>query len=392
MSGPARSDNPRAAAMRVLARIDDDGAYANLALAAELGRSSLERRDRAMVTALVDGTTRMRRACDHLTDRFVSAKQRRRGLEPVVRRALRLGAYQLAFMRVPAHAAVSATVAVAPRRATGLVNAVLRRVADSPLDPADPSVWPDEATRLSYPDWIVSRLSVDLGVDDARAALAAMNDPASATTRDDGYVQDAASRAVVDVLDPRGGERIVDLCAAPGGKATAMAGRGAHVIACDHTRNRAGLIVANATRTGTNGSLDVVVTDGRRPGLVPGSFDAVLLDAPCSGLGSLRRRADARWRITEPDVARLATLQSELAESALDLVTPGGRLVYSVCTLTAAETVEVDARLRSAHPGLVVEPLGSPWDAHGVGGRLLPGPDGNDGMTCFRYRVTAADR
>lgn len=378
--------------MRVLARIDDDGAYANLALAAELGRSSLERRDRAMVTALVDGTTRMRRACDHLTDRFVSAKQRKRGLEPAVRRALRLGAHQLVLMGVPAHAAVSATVAVAPRRAAGLVNAVLRRVADAPLDPTDPTVWPDEATRLSYPDWIVARLETDLGVDAARAALAAMNEPAPVTIRDDGYVQDVASRAVVEAVDAHPGETIVDLCAAPGGKATAMAGLGAHVVACDHTPNRAGLIVANAARTDTARSIDVVVADGRMPGIAPGRADAVLLDAPCSGIGSLRRRADARWRIVESDVARLATLQSELLEAALDLVAPGGRLVYSVCTLTTAETAGVDARLRHAHPDLVAEPLGEPWEPYHGGGRFLPGPDGNDGMACFRYRLGTAAR
>ncbi|HET8929522.1 MAG TPA: transcription antitermination factor NusB [Acidimicrobiales bacterium] len=379
MTAPARG--PRALALRALTRIDEDGGYANLVLAAELGRTELDRRDRALVTALVNGTTRMQRACDHLVDRYLQ-----REIDPDVRRILRLGAYQLVFMQIPPHAAVSATVSLAPRRVSGLINAVLRRVSEHPLDPGDPTQWPDEATRLSYPDWIVERLTADLGSDDAVAALTAMNVPAPATTRDDGYVQDAASQAVVDVVGATPDELVVDLCAAPGGKATALAGDAKRVIALDHTSGRVGLIVANAATTGVASRLDPVVADGRQPPLRPGCADAVLLDAPCSGLGSLRRRADARWRITAADVDSLAALQAELLVAAAALVRPGGRLVYSVCTLTEAETDAVAARFVSAMPAFVADPLGDAWKPAGVGARLMPTVDGRDGMSCFRFR------
>ena len=379
-------DDARAAALRVLERIEDDGAYANLALAAELGRARLEQRDRALVTALVNGTTRMRRACDHLVDRYLQ-----REIEPRVRRLLRLGAFQLTYLQTPPHAAVSATVESAPRRVAGLVNAVLRRVAEHPLDPDDPAVWPDEATRLSYPDWIVDRLRVDLGAGDAAAALAAMNVPAPATTRDDGYVQDAASQAVVDLVAAAPGDLVVESCAAPGGKATALAARAHRVIAFDHTASRVGLIAANAASTGTRDRLDPVVADGRHPPLRPGQADAVLVDAPCSGLGSLRRRADARWRIAEADVAALADLQVELGVAAAGLVRPGDRLVYSVCTLTTAESTGVVDRLVAAVPGLIPEPPGEPWTPLGTGGRLLPTTGGSDGMTAFVFRRSGVD-
>lgn len=343
----------RSVAASVLKRVEDDGAYANLALRAELDRSDLETRDRAFVTALVDGTTRMRRACDHLIDRFLQ-----RDVDPEVRRLLRLGAYQLVWLRTPPHAAVSATVAVAPRRTRGFVNAVLRRVAENPLDPTDPGSWPDEATRLSYPDWIAHRLPT--------GALEAMNQPAPPRTREDGYVQDAASQAVVDLVDARPGERIVDLCAAPGGKATAMAG--ATVIAFDHTQHRAALITANAERTGT--SVHVAVGDGRQVPLRDRCVDAVLVDASCSGLGSLRRRADARWRIDEGAVDRLAALQRELLVEAVRLVRPGGRLIYSVCTLTTEETSGIATWFADQYPD-----WGEPRAQ-----LLLPTEEGRDGM------------
>lgn len=373
--------NARATALRALRRIEDDGGYANLVLASELGRSDLERRDRAFVTALVDGTTRMRRACDHLIDRFA-----RRAVDPDVRRVLRLGTFQLVWLGTPAHAAVAATVEEAPRRARGFVNAVLRRVSENPLDPADPDAWPDEATRLSYPDWILERLGQDLGAERATAALAAMNEPAPATVRADGYVQDAASQAVVDLVEARPGEQIVDLCAAPGGKTTALAAAGARVVALDHTTNRAGLIVANIRRTGVQDLVSVAVADGRAVPLEPGRADAVLVDAPCSGLGTLRRRSDARWRIEAADIDRLVGLQRGLLTAAARLVRPSGRLVYSVCTLTRAETTGVDTWFAAAHPQFGAEPPGTPWEPLGDGGQLLPTADGRDGMSVFVYR------
>ncbi len=372
-------DDARRLALEVLGRIERGGAYANLALRAALDRCDLDRRDRAFVTDLVYGTTRMRRACDHLIDRFLHDD-----IQPEVRTVLRLGAYQLHWAGVPPHAAVSATVAVAPRRVQGLCNAVLRRVAD--YQPT----WPGPAVELSVPDWLIDRLVADLGLDDALAALAAMNRPAPAVVRDDGYYQDRASQLVADLtgegLVPGG--RVLDLCAAPGGKATALAAAGASVVAADLRPARLGLVAQNADRLGH--AVALVAADGRTPPFRPGSFDRVLVDAPCSGLGVLRRRADARWRGGEADLADLALLQADLLAGAAALVRPGGQLVYSVCTVTEAETAGVDRRFRGAEPRAEPEPVGRPWRPHGdhgSGGLLLPQDLDSEGMAVFRYRM-----
>ncbi|MGE0795053.1 MAG: RsmB/NOP family class I SAM-dependent RNA methyltransferase, partial [Acidimicrobiia bacterium] len=296
------------------------------------------------------------------------------------RRVLRLGAYQLHFLRIPAHAAVSASVSVAPPRAKGLVNAVLRRVAEAPVE------WPDDATRLSYPDWVVRRLVADLGADDALGALARMDEAPGATERPDGYVQDLASQWVAEAVGAMAGERVADVCAAPGGKATALAATGAVVVAADHSPVRAGLVAGNAVRVGAE--VRVVAADGRAAPFAPGSFDRVLVDAPCSGLGVLGRRPDARWGVEGASVERLAGLQRQLVEASLALVRPGGTLVYSVCTLTRDETLDVDGWLASHRPDLVPRPvLGPPWRAHGRGSLLLPQAAATDGMALFRYLV-----
>ena len=372
-------DDARRLALEVLGRIERGGAYANLALRAALDRCDLDRRDRAFVTDLVYGTTRMRRACDHLIDRFLHDD-----IQPEVRTVLRLGAYQLHWAGVPPHAAVSATVAIAPRRVQGLCNAVLRRVAD--YQPT----WPGPAVELSVPDWLIDRLVADLGLDDALAALDAMNRPAPAVIRDDGYYQDRASQLVADLtgegLVPGG--RVLDLCAAPGGKATALAAAGASVVAADLRPARLGLVAQNADRLGH--AVALVAADGRTPPFRPGSFDRVLVDAPCSGLGVLRRRADARWRGGEADLADLALLQADLLAGAAALVRPGGQLVYSVCTVTEAETAGVDRRFRGAEPRAEPEPVGRPWRPHGdhgSGGLLLPQDLDSEGMAVFRYRM-----
>lgn len=371
-------------------RIDTEGAYANLVVPAVLERSHLETRDRNFVTELVYGTTRQRRSCDWLVDRFLLSD-----LDPTARAYLRLGAYQLAFLDTPPHAAVGATVEAAPKKIRGLVNAVLRKVA------AADRTWPDDATRLSYPDWIIERLVADLGEGDAVAALEAMDQPASATMRDDGYTQDLGSQWVADAVGAQPGERVLDLCAAPGGKATRMAGAGATVAAADLRPGRVGLIARNAAQLGLTGGDGVageegrapggvvvpVAADGLRPPFAAAAFDRVLVDAPCSGLGTLRRRPDARWRIEASAVASLAELQLALLEAALALVRPGGDLVYSVCTLAAAETTAVDDAVAARHPELVaVAPPTDPWIPAGRGALLLPQAAGTDGMYLLHLR------
>jgi 16S rRNA (cytosine967-C5)-methyltransferase len=365
--------NPRKVALDVLTDLEG-GPPLNVALPARLADSDLSQRDRAFTTNLVYGTARMQRALDFLIDRFTM-----RELDRPTRAALRLGAYQLHYLHTPPHAAVDGTVAVAPRRSRGLVNAVLRRIAGAPVE------WPDLATELSYPDWIVERLVADLGEEDAVAALRRMDEAPEVTVRADGYTQDLASQWVAAEVGARPGELVVDLCAAPGGKATAMAHTGAAVVANEAEPVRARLVAGNAERTGTR--VPVVVGDGRTPPLRPGSADRVLVDAPCSGLGVLRRRPDARWRRQPADIDRLAVLQRELLDAAAALVKPGGALVYSVCTLTAAETIDVDRWLADVHPEL--EPLdapGQPWRRHGRGALLLPQAAGTDGMALLKLQ------
>jgi 16S rRNA (cytosine967-C5)-methyltransferase len=363
----------RSLALTALRRIESEGAYANLVLGVLLDRSQLSSSDRHFATDLVYGTTRMRRACDALIDRFVAEPP-----DPATRTLLRLGAYQLGFAGVAAHAAVSETVGLAPRRVRGFVNAVLRKVAGTEM------VWPSEATRLSYPDWIVERLTSELGETDAALAMERMNVPPPVTLRPDGYVQDLSSQWVAAAVEAVAGELVLDACAAPGGKATAIATDGAAVVATDLQPRRTGLIAANALRLGCR--VAPVVADATRPPFAADTFDAVLLDAPCSGLGALRRRADARWRITARDVDELATLQRSLLSASASLVRPGGRLVYSVCTLTAAESVE-----HPVPPGFEIDtrpPHTGTWRPYRQGWRVLPHDADTDGMVLVRYRRT----
>ncbi len=365
----------RAVARDALVRIEQ-GAYANLVLPRILERSGLAERDRRFATELVYGTTRLRRACDFLVDRFVL-----RPLDAPTRAVLRLGAHQLHHLQTPPHAAVSATVAVAPTRSRGLVNAVLRRVAEAPV------AWPDEATRLSYPDWIVERLVEDVGEADALAALEEMDRPAEVVERPDGYVQDPASQLVVAAMAVGAAERVADVCAGPGGKATLLAGGGAVVLATDVRPARAGLVAGAAERTGTAHRVHVAAADGRRPSWRPGTLDRVLVDAPCSGLGVLRRRPDARWRIQPAAVGRLAALQRDLLAATAPLLRPGGTLTYSVCTLTTEETTGVDAWLAGTSPALeALPPPGDPWRPSGRGALLLPQAAGTDGMFLLQLR------
>lgn len=364
----------RSVALRCLERIDHDGAYANLVVSSALDDCGLDRRDRAFVTELVHGTTRMRRACDAVVDRFVLNEP-----EPAIRTLLRLGAQQLTFTDVAPHAAVAETVELAPKRARGFVNAVLRNVTRTPM------IWPDLATELSYPDWLFQRLQLELG-DDALDAMRRMNEPPPVSVRDDGYTQDRSSQWVAAAVGARAGELVLDVCAAPGGKATAMAARphhdGAHVVAAELSAARAGLVAANVRTL----QVDVtsVVADGIAPPFAGAAFDRVLLDAPCSGLGALRRRPDARWRMTPQSIDELTALQGRLLAASAQLVKPGGALVYSVCTLTAAESID--------HPtpdGFEVDsstpPVGT-WRPFAQGWRVLPQDDDTDGMVLIRYR------
>jgi 16S rRNA (cytosine967-C5)-methyltransferase len=423
----------RLVALDALVRVED-GAYAHVVVPAMLAQGNLDDRDRAFTTDLVYGTVRQQRRIDDLLGRVVKRPIHR--LDPPVRAALRLGAYQL-LRDTPAHAAVGETVdAVGARspRARGFVNANLRALTRLSRPWPEPA---DEAVALSYPDWLVQRLTDELGDDDARAALTAMNEPAVVTLRPDprhvtraalaeelrdagaevepgrlvpdallvrgvgdpgrlaavrdgrATPQDQGSQAVVAVLAPAPGERIADLAAAPGGKSTAIAervGSDGAVVALDVDAGRVRMIDGARHRIGLP-HLFPLVGDGRTPPFAAATFDRVLLDAPCSGIGVLRRRADARWRLQPDAIDELAALQRELLAAAAPLVRPGGVLVYSVCTLTDAETRAVDewaaGALRDFRP---LPPPGAPWRPHGRGALLLPQVAGTDGMYVLALR------
>ena len=377
MSEPA--DDPRRVAIAAIVRIDDEGAYANVVLPKMLGDTSLDGRDKGFATELVYGSTRMKRRLDHLVDRFLVEPP-----PPSARAALRIGAHQLLHLDTPPHAAVSATVDASPKRFRGLVNAVLRKVAAAVKDGV---TFPSVGTELSYPDWIVERLTTDLGPERGRAALETMNVAAGVHVRDDGYVQDPSSQAVAAAVPVGEGALVLDVCAAPGGKATALAQRGARVIAADQRRGRAGLILDNKDRLAID-DLHVVQADGTAPPFGDESFDAVLVDAPCSGLGALRRRADARWRIQPGDVEQLAVLQRQILVASAPLVRPGGSLVYSVCTLTQAESTEVVEVAAPALRDLGFEadlPDGGGWEPYGADTLVLAPTTDSDGMALARW-------
>ena len=214
-----------------------------------------------------------------------------------------------------------------------------------------------------------------------------MNVAASVAVRDDGYVQDPGSQAVAEYMAALLGGRapgpVLDLCAAPGGKATFLARSSPLVVGADVARDRAGLVAGNGARLGL-GNLSAVVADGTQPPFRAARFAGVLVDAPCSGLGVLRRRPDARWRVRPEDVGRLAVLQRRLLGQAAPLVAPGGVLVFSVCTLTRAETLDIDEwlvrELPAARGWAAVPPPEAPWERLGRGALLLPQSAGTDGM------------
>jgi 16S rRNA (cytosine967-C5)-methyltransferase len=218
-----------------------------------------------------------------------------------------------------------------------------------------------------------------------------MNEAPEVTEREDGYVQDRASQWVVDLLDPQPGDVILDICSAPGGKATLAASRGATVIAADSRPHRVGLVADNVDRLGLADVALPVVADGLRSPFQYGSFDRVLVDVPCSGLGVLHRRPDARWRIMPEDIADLVLLQRKLVQQAIRAVKPGGVLLFSACTLTQAESVAHDFWFAEEYPNLEPElgPGADRWERHGRGLRLLPQTHSTDGMVAFRYRVPA---
>ncbi|MGB2875229.1 MAG: transcription antitermination factor NusB [Gaiellaceae bacterium] len=373
----------RRAAFETLLRVSEQGAYADRAFPS--AAAGLEPRERALAQRLAYGTIQRVRTLDH----GIEALGRRPvgKLDPPVRAALRLGAYQLAFSEVAVHAAVNESVelvrAAGLERAVSFANAVLRRLALGLRDLVEglPQESPSQAAlKHSYPDWVAELWWRELGRDEALALMAAQNEPPETVVRlnprrlgeVDG-VPDAEipNAVVVDRVDEaalreglvwpqsRGsqlaglcvasseGERVLDLCAAPGGKATQLAGE---VTAVEKHPGRARQLEENCARLGAT-NVHVVTADALELPEELNSFDRALVDAPCSGLGVLASRPDLRWRATP-----LPELQRSLLRVAAERVRPGGTVVYSVCTISAAENEAI-----VDESGLEVEPLGEEW-------------------------------
>jgi 16S rRNA (cytosine967-C5)-methyltransferase len=423
-------DSARAVAFDVVRRVTDEGAYSNLAIRRALDRARLSDRDAAFATELAYGTLRRLVPIDHALEPLL---ERPLGSAPKApRAALRLGAYQLRYTRVPAHAAVSQTVSLVDRRHRGFVNAVLRRLASEP--PAEPSGSSDEAVsaRTGLSTWAVRELRRILPDDEVEAGAAALGergpvavrvnicratiedvegelagagvrterggvrsgsllvdagDPSSFPGFEQGRfaVQDQASSFVVDALELRPGDRVLDVCAAPGGKAghlACLAGEAGEVVAADVSPTRLSLARAGLQRLGAPARL--VVQDGRRPA-VAGGFDRILVDAPCSGIGSARRRPELLWRARRDELSSLARLQVGIATASAGLLAPGGRLVYSVCTFPRAETdAACDALLRRVvdlEPAQIEGP-----DGRAERVRLWPHRHGCDAMFVAAFR------
>jgi 16S rRNA (cytosine967-C5)-methyltransferase len=407
------SDPVRGLAYDVLRAADERDSYVNLLLPQLLRERKVDGRDAAFATELVHGTLRRRGTYDAILDSLVG-----RPLDPPVRDVLRLGAHQALSMRVPSHAAVSTSVNLVRRvvghKPAGLVNAVMRKVAADDLD-----TWVEQVTaglgaddalavRYSHPAWVVRALRSALRAVDAADELEALleadnqppkvtlvarpglvdpsalpgspgtvspyarvldgGDPGDVAAVRDGLagVQDEGSqmvaltlaRAEIDGPDAHW----LDLCAGPGGKAALLgalaAQRGAHLVANEVQPHRAELV-----RQGLRALPDVEVTvhDGREGPWAPGSFDRVLVDAPCTGLGALRRRPESRWRRSPDDLTTLVPLQRALLRRAVELTRPGGVVGYATCSPLVDETLEV---VESVGPGVAVLESVHRWWPH----------------------------
>jgi 16S rRNA (cytosine967-C5)-methyltransferase len=338
----------RQAAFRVVRRVLEQGAYADRVFEGEASR--LEGRDRAFAQQLAYGTVLRRATLDHVVDAFVEREP-----PDIARAALHLGLYQLLFLDgVADHAAVGESVELLKgHRAAGMVNAVLRRVVREGFAlPADDTPQ-GAALAHSHPRWIVDLWWDWLGPEETRALLAAGNraPERAQRTAPNGVVvhQSRASQLVSELVDPQPGERVLDLCAAPGNKTShlaALMGDRGEVVAYERHEGRAEAMRGRCAALGAS-IVTVVNEDAAKAG---GTFDRVLLDPPCSGLGTLARHPDLRWRMTPDLVEGLRAEQERLLEAAQRCVAPGGRLVYSICTLNPAEELLPGAAIRRTWP------------------------------------------
>ncbi|MDZ4804477.1 MAG: 16S rRNA (cytosine(967)-C(5))-methyltransferase RsmB [Candidatus Eisenbacteria bacterium] len=398
--------SPREVALEALYAVDRRHAFSDRLLHKLLRDHPMDPRDAAMVTNIVRGTLRWQGRIDGLLNHFI--KIGLDALPPMIQNILRMGVFQMLYMdRIPPSAAVDESVKLAKKfghpGTAGLVNAVLRKMVVEKDNLPEPRLGdnpaPALATIYSHPEWMVSRWLRRFGLDETRELLDANNTPPpvtirvnpNRTTRDEFLkrlhdmdltaeigehhantirvngdfapasvssfheglftVQDESESMVVDLLGPKPGELVVDLCAAPGGKTSQISelvGKKGLVIAVEGQKGRLKPLCENQTRMAlTNAAL--VLADGRNL-VLNKPVDRVLVDAPCSGLGVLAKRADARWRKTEASVRSIAVLQAELLKAGAALVRPGGVLVYSVCSMEPEEGDQQIKRFLAEHP------------------------------------------
>jgi 16S rRNA (cytosine967-C5)-methyltransferase len=438
----------RRCAYTVIRRVFEQGAYADRALHAETQKAGLSGRERALATTLAFGTVQRRGTLDHLLAGMVNRSVER--LDPDVLAALRLGAYQLLYLDgVADHAAVQQSVELAKRAGKrgghGLVNAVLRRLArEGPallagLDDRTPR---DAAVKHSVPAWLAEMWWEQLGEERARSLLAAINEPAENAVRANRLLvtehelrlalaargvraepapwppdclvvsgrfdahgsdlwrngaftpQSRGAALAGHLLAPQPGERVLDLCAAPGGKTTHIAalmeGRG-EVVAVERRPRRAEALRRNVARVRA-GNVTVETADART-GTWSG-FDRVLVDPPCSNLGTLRSRPDARWRASPQGISEVCAEQARILDVAVRSVGVGGIVLYCTCTISMRENAENIDALLARRDDVVVDDLTAehPGLAHPAGGphlQVLPDRDGTEGFFFARLRRTA---
>ncbi|GAB4301020.1 MAG: 16S rRNA (cytosine(967)-C(5))-methyltransferase RsmB [Desulfuromonadia bacterium] len=442
-----RSPRPvRVIAFEILSRVEKERSHADILLDHLLCRGEVSDRDRGLLTELVYGTLRRQGTLDWLID---SAQDRADRLERSLRTILRLGIYQLLFLdRIPPRAAIYETVELAKRvvpRGAGLVNAILRRIDRE----RETIPWPspeDLPTHLSivygHPQWIVQRWIDQLGKEGAHAVATVMSLPPPVTLRVNGTkirreellarldsegavgaretlfspvgvtvdripplgmlpsfeeglvtVQDESSQMAVLLLDPRPGEVVLDACAAPGGKTTMIAelmGDRGRVVALDRHPRKCSIIAENARRLALR-SIEAVAADASLwdpPS--PFLFDRILVDAPCSGLGVIRRQPEGKWWRSPEDLPRLARLQEAILSRVARHLKPGGTLVYSTCSTAPEENERVVERFLSAAADFSIDypedPLFQRFYASPGIFRSWPHRDGMDGFTAIRFR------
>lgn len=439
--------DPRTIALAVLGRVEKEAAFANLALDAELSAAGrLDPRDAALATELTYGVLRRRSGLDRALAPLV--KSGLEGLEPAVRDLLRLGAYQILHTRIPPHAAVGETVDAAKAsglsRAAGLANAVLRRLAREGAPPppdqeADPQGWIE--WRGSLPPWMAQALLKRLGAEGAFAFAEAIDKPAIPALRanrrrgdraslqailedqapgaritetpfsPDGLLvegagsltrlpsfesglfslQDEAAQLVGLLCGPVEGLRVLDACAAPGGKSCHLAEMGAaSVVSLDIHPRKARRIGDEARRLGLD-NVHPAPGDASAPlpEIASGLFDRILVDAPCSALGTLRRHPELRYRRTAEDVERMVETQAKILDNLVGSLRPGGILVYAVCSWLAEEGPEQIRAFLSRHPQFEPAPLEPAPEWVGDGWEMVTWPQegGLDAFYAARLRL-----